>query len=111
MQDLHAALVIFAADLGQADAPRRAVQQAHAERVFQRLDVLADRRGRDVHPARRCGEPVTLGDPYKSSDAGEAVHVTSDYSEHVNSAFVRWRLIQRHPRLILSRETDLTALW
>jgi hypothetical protein len=44
VQDLHAALVIAAADLGQADPAGGTVQQPHPERVFQSLNLVAERR-------------------------------------------------------------------
>ena len=40
------------ADLGQAHAPSGAVQQTHAKRGFQRLDLIADRCRRHVEAAR-----------------------------------------------------------
>jgi hypothetical protein len=52
LQNLHAPLLVAAADLGQADPPGGAVQQEHAERVFQRLDLVADRRLREPQAVR-----------------------------------------------------------
>jgi hypothetical protein len=78
-QDLGAALEILAADLGEAHPARRAVQKPHAERVFKRLHVVADRRRGHVEPAGRGGEPAALGDSGEGSQAGHAVHAISNY--------------------------------
>src|SRR5689334_12197808 len=64
VQDLYAPLVVAAADLGQADPPGGTVQQAHAERVFQPLDLVADRRLRQVQAAACSREAAALGDPH-----------------------------------------------
>src|SRR5438105_14391617 len=42
VEDLRAPLIVLAPDLGQAHAPSGAVQQTHAKRGFQRLDLIAD---------------------------------------------------------------------
>jgi hypothetical protein len=43
-KDLRAAIVIGLADFGQADFPRRAVEQPRAEPILERLHVVADHR-------------------------------------------------------------------
>src|SRR6266852_3156860 len=53
VQDLRAALVILAPDLGQADPPCGSVQEACAQHVFQRLHLLAYGCLGQVQPA--CG--------------------------------------------------------
>ena len=60
-QLLHLAREV-AADGGQADAPRRAVEQAHAQRLLELVDAAAEGRLRDVHRLGGAAEVAELGD-------------------------------------------------
>ena len=56
--DPRATLVEGAADLGQREAPRAAVEQPRAQPVLERRDRLADRRFRHAELGRRRGEAL-----------------------------------------------------
>ena len=66
------------AGLGQADAARRALEQRDAEPRLQRLDRLAERRGRDAEFGRGGAEAAALRD---QQEGGQAVEVTRSYCE------------------------------
>ena len=59
------------AGVGQGNAARRAVQQAHAEALLELPHRVAERRGRDVEPGRRDPETEVLGDGDERGQFGE----------------------------------------
>ena len=74
IEDARAALVIGAADLGQADPPGRAVQQPHTQPLLERLHVIADHGRRHVEPPGCGGKAFGFGDPGENRKTREAVH-------------------------------------
>ena len=59
---LGAAVVEAAAGVGEAETPRRALEQAHAEPRLERGDAAADRGLRPPEPPRAAREAARLDD-------------------------------------------------
>ena len=60
--------------VGQAEASRRAVEQAHLEVLFQRRDLTGHRRLAGVRLPRDSRERAGLGHPDKSAQSADQVH-------------------------------------
>ncbi len=73
-EDLDAAVVIGATDLGHADLARRAVEQASAQALLQRLDVIAHHGRGHVELAPGGGKPAAVDDADERGEAGQAIH-------------------------------------
>ncbi len=65
---------IDAALLGQREAARRSMQQAHAEPLFERVDPPADHHRRDLRDQRRTREAAGIDGGDKRLDLGKLVH-------------------------------------
>ena len=76
-QDLRAALVIFASDLGQAHFARGAIEKTHAKALLQVLHVLADHARRNIEPRRGAGEAADFRDLGEDPHVIEAIHFVS----------------------------------
>ncbi|CAD9222022.1 Exonuclease SbcC [Burkholderia cenocepacia] len=76
LENALAALVEMPPLVGERHAPRRAVEQAHAERLFQFRDRLADRRRRDAERAAGRDEAQRFGGADERDDAGEVFHLS-----------------------------------
>jgi hypothetical protein len=61
------------ARLGQADATRGPVQQAHAHVVFELPQCLAERGGRDFQLGSGAGEAPVAGDQAEGAQSGRVV--------------------------------------
>ena len=73
-QDLLATLVIGAADLGQADFARAAVEQPHTEPRLERMNVFGNRARGHAEGATGRGEATGVHDPDEGRHACCAVH-------------------------------------
>src|SRR6266853_6834185 len=73
-QQPHAALVISAASLGQADLARRAVQQPRPQPFLEFLHMLTDHAGRNAEPRRSAGEAAALHHLGEDPQVVEAIH-------------------------------------
>src|SRR5262249_21574601 len=62
------------AGVGEADAPVRAIEQADTDLVLELLDLLAERRARDVEPRGRAPEVQLVGDREGVAEVAE-LHV------------------------------------
>src|SRR5580704_7900403 len=81
VEDAQAALVVVLADLGGADAPRRAIEQPHAEPLLERADMFAHHGWRHVEVPSRRGKARGLDDlgEYRHSD--EAIQVQTSQGQ------------------------------
>ena len=62
------------AEVGQALAPRGALDQSAAEAVFEKLDMLANHGARDLECFGRRRKAAELGDPHEDGKAPQIVH-------------------------------------
>ena len=74
VQDLFAAFQVAAAFRAQADASRGAVEEAHAEAVFQRGEATAHAGGRDAQGLGRGGQGGLAGEEGEEGEVREVVH-------------------------------------
>jgi hypothetical protein len=74
-------------DIRQAQTPRRALQQPHVQFRFDRADVLAGHRGRQVEPPRGGSEAAFLDSGDKHADGRQAIHARLDPKAGFRNAF------------------------
>ena len=70
-----AALVIGAAEIGQALSACRAVDEAHAQALLEEADMLADHRARQVERRRGRRERAEVDSLHEHFHAFEAIHI------------------------------------
>jgi len=107
VQDVGAALVIFAANFCEIDPPRGSVQQAHAERLFERPNVVADHSRGHFQAARGGAETAAIRDPDEGFDPGEPVHAPDYPFSVVDNAFSAYLIVQvtRKPHFVAQELT------
>jgi len=76
-QQLASRLVVFRAGFGQVQAAGGALQQLHANGLFQRLDLLADFRARHIHGPGRRGKAIGADGGDEGAHAVDTIHIVS----------------------------------
>lgn len=75
---MRAALVEHRPLVGQCDAARRAVEEAHPETLLEARDALADGGGRDAELASGGDEAARVGGTNERGQARQALEATFD---------------------------------